>query len=79
VPDLAKGAVSVLLVLVGVALFFSGRAPVRQGGRQAAGVGRERQSEVGAQDVDAGLSEGVVGGVVGEAGQGVDAAEADGG
>lgn len=43
-----------------------------------AGVGGERKLEVGAQDVDAGLAKAVVGDVVGEAGQGVNAAELDG-
>ncbi|MFI2906953.1 hypothetical protein ACG2OD_01600 [Streptomyces sp. PDY-4] len=35
-------------------------------------------AKVGAQNVDAGLAQAVVGGVVGEAGQGVDASEPDG-
>ncbi len=77
-PDLAEGAVPVLPVLVGVALVLGGRGPVGQDG-QVSGIGGERQPEVGAQDVDAGLAQAVVGGVVGEPGQGVDAAEADGG
>ncbi|GAA5608779.1 hypothetical protein Sgri01_07148 [Streptomyces griseus] len=47
-------------------------------GRIGAGVGGERELEVGAQDVDAGLAKAVVGGVVGEACQCVDATESDG-
>ncbi|MGW2113412.1 hypothetical protein, partial [Streptomyces sp. NPDC001948] len=41
-------------------------------------VGGEGELEIGAEDVDARLAETLVRGVVGEAGQGVDAAEADG-
>ncbi len=47
-------------------------------GRIGAGVRGERELEVGAQDVDAGLPQAVVGGVVGQAGQRVDATKPDG-
>ncbi|WP_199813207.1 hypothetical protein [Streptomyces aureocirculatus] len=47
-------------------------------GGVVAGVGGVGELEVGAQDVDAGLALVLVGGVVGEACEGVDAAEADG-
>ncbi|WP_261992344.1 hypothetical protein [Streptomyces sp. MS191] len=63
VADLAEGEVAVVFLQVGGV---------------GAGVGGEGELEVGAQDVDAGLAEAVVGCVVGEAGEGVDAAEADG-
>lgn len=63
VADLAEGQVAVVFLSVGGV---------------TAGVGGEGQLEVSAQDVDAGLAEAVVGGVVGEASQGVNAAELDG-
>ncbi|MEU3704489.1 hypothetical protein AB0E82_19645 [Streptomyces anulatus] len=46
-------------------------------GRGVAGVWGKGESEVGAQDVCAGLAKVVVGSVVGKAGQGVDASEPD--
>ncbi|WP_235023612.1 hypothetical protein [Streptomyces sp. WAC05374] len=63
VPDLPEGQEAVVLFLVV---------------RVVAGVRGEGELEVGAQDVNAGLAQAVVGGVVGESGQGVDAAEPDG-
>ncbi|WP_353962221.1 hypothetical protein [Streptomyces anulatus] len=58
---------------MGLALFFCGGVVGR-----VAGVGGEGQAEVGTQDVNAGLPQAVVGGVVSKASQGVDAAEPDG-
>ncbi|WP_435813030.1 hypothetical protein [Streptomyces rochei] len=77
-PDLAQCSAPVQFVLVGVALFFGGRSAVGQQIGQVTGGGGERETEVGAQDVDAGLAQVVVGGIVGEASQGVDSTKADG-
>ncbi|MGQ4410380.1 hypothetical protein ACN6K8_001554 [[Kitasatospora] papulosa] len=63
VPYLAKRQVPVVFLLMC---------------RVVAGVGGEGELEVGAQDIDAGLPQAVVGGIVGKAGQSVDAAEPDG-
>ncbi|MFD4866253.1 hypothetical protein [Streptomyces sp. NPDC058412] len=63
-PDLAEGQVAVVFLLIA-------------GG--VSGVGCEGKLQVGAQDVDAGLTETVVRGIVGQAGQGVHATELDGG
>ncbi|MGW2112377.1 hypothetical protein [Streptomyces sp. NPDC001948] len=63
VSDLAEGEVVVVLLQVGETL---------------AGVGAIAEPEVGAQDVDAGLAKAVVGGVVCQAGERVDAAKSDG-
>ncbi|MGW3464523.1 hypothetical protein ACWDE9_35270 [Streptomyces olivaceoviridis] len=62
VADLAEGREAVVFLLVGGVI---------------AGVGGEGKLEAGAQNVNAGLAQAVVGGVVGEAGQGVDAPEPD--
>ncbi|MEV6782705.1 hypothetical protein [Streptomyces sp. NPDC051098] len=62
VPYLAKGQVAVVFLLVGWIF---------------AGVGGVGELKIGAQNVDAGLAEAVVGGVVGEASQGVNAPESD--
>ncbi|WP_449479920.1 hypothetical protein [Streptomyces avidinii] len=63
VPDLAQGQVAVVFVPVGGVL---------------SRVGGEGELEVRAQNVDAGLAQAVVGGVVRQAGEGVDAPEPDG-
>ncbi|MEU1777008.1 hypothetical protein ABZ601_31450 [Streptomyces sp. NPDC012842] len=63
VPHLTKGQVAVVLLLASGVV---------------AGVGGEGKLKVGAQDVDAGLAQVVVGGVVGETGQCVNATEPDG-
>ncbi|MGW2749120.1 hypothetical protein [Streptomyces sp. NPDC001450] len=63
VSHLAEGQIAVMFLLMGGVV---------------AGVESEGQLEIGAQNVDTGLPQVVVGGVVGESGQGVDASEADG-